>query len=374
MLWPAVLAASVTLVACGGSEGKDDAQPPVVTSLHVESVNGTTGTLVATATDNIAVTGYCFKTSNTMPFPTEACFQASSQMIGVNLTATAVMYVWAKDAVGNVSAAYKDSVTPTVTSLSVQSISGNTATLVANATDNIGATAYCFKTQNTTPSSTDICFQASAQKSGVNLVTTPVTYVWAKDAAGHVSAALAGPCSTRGYAASNASTKNTVCMMTDMGAVVLELDAVHAPLTVANFISYANTGFYTNTVFHRILSTFMIQGGGQTYSNGTYSDKTTVAPIPLETTTLSGLSNKRGAIAMARTNVPDSATSQFFINVIDNLFLDSTGIQDGYAVFGTVIDGMYVVDQIKLGPVQSNGSEVSLPGSPMFIKWAYQLK
>jgi peptidyl-prolyl cis-trans isomerase A (cyclophilin A) len=377
MQWAAVLAATMTFVACGGSENKADAQSPVVTSLNVQSVNGSTVTLAATATDNVAVTGYCFKSNNSMPFPTETCFQESPQISGVDLTVTPVMYVWAKDAVGNVSPAYRDTLIPLVTSLTVQSLNGTIATLVANAADNMAVTGYCFKTDNTTPTATNACFQTSSQKSGVDLATTPATYVWAKDAVGHVSAAFAGPCSASGYLASTGSTKNTVCMMTDKGVVVLALDAVAAPLTVANFLDYTKSGFYNNTVFHRIISNFMIQGGGQTYENGTYSDKTTVAPIQLEATTVTGLSNLRGTIAMARTNVPDSATSQFFINVVDNLFLNSTSTQDGYAVFGSVIDGMDVVDLIKQVPVQSNGAtapEVSMPVTPLFIQWAYQLK
>ncbi len=383
MQWMAVLAAAWILAACQGDQGGADLELPVVTSFELQSVSGSTVALLASGTDNVAVTGYCFRTNSTMPFPADACFQTSPLISGVDLTVTPSIYVWAKDAVGNVSAAYKykDTVAPVVTALNVQTLSGTTATLSATASDNIAVAAYCFKTVNTAPLSTDLCFQASSQKSGVNLATTPATYVWAKDSFGNVSAALAGPCSATGYAASSASSKNTVCMMTDKGMVVLELDAVHAPITVANFLAYTNTGFFSNTVFHRIIASFMIQGGGQTYASGVYTEKGPLsAPIVLEKTTATGLSNVRGTIAMARTSVPDSATSQFFINVVDNStcldavvgLCDSTG--NGYAVFGKVIDGMAAVDLIKDLSVHLNGGELSQPDVPPVILWAYQLK
>ena len=383
MRWIAAVAATMGLIACGGSQGKADAVSPVVHSLGVVSTDGFSVVLGTRATDNVAVTGYCFKTTSTPPLPTDTCFQASPQKSFI-LTFTPVVYVWAKDEIGNVSATYRDSVAPTVTSLDVQSVSGTTATLAATATDNMAATSYCFKTENTNPLSSDACFQTSPQKASVNLATTPITYVWAKDAVGNVSSSGAGPCSLTGYAASNASAKNVVCMKTDKGVVVVELDATRAPITVANFLAYTGTGFFTGTVFHRILSNFMIQGGGQTFANGVYTDKTPLAPIALERTSVTGLSNVRGTIAMARTSVPDSATSQFFINVVDNSTCldavhgqcDPTG--NGYAVFGKVIDGMDVADQIKALPVQSNGAvsnpEVSRPFVPPVIKWAYQLK
>lgn len=379
MHWIAAVTAAMGLIACGGSQGKADAVSPVVQSLGVVSTDGFSAVLGTSATDDVAVTGYCFKTTSTPPLPTDTCFQASPQKNFV-LAFTPVVYVWAKDEIGNVSATYKDSVAPTATSLDVQSVSGSIATLVAKATDNMAVTSYCFKNENTPPVPSDACFQTSPEKASVNLSTTPITYVWAKDAVGNVSSAGAGPCSLTGYAASNASAKNVVCMKTDKGVVVLELDATKAPLTVANFLTYTSTGFFTGTVFHRIISNFMIQGGGQTFANGVYANKTPLAPIALERTSMTGLSNVRGTIAMARTSIPDSATSQFFINVVDNsTCLDAlTGQCDptgnGYAVFGKVIDGMGVVDQIKALPVQSNGSEVSQPVTPPVIQWAYQLK
>ena len=164
-------------------------------------------------------------------------------------------------------------------------------------------------------------------------------------------------------------------MLTSKGEVVLELDATKAPITVANFLKYVDAGFYANTTFHRVVETFVVQGGGFTYANGAYSLKTPdLAPIVLENKAVSGLSNVRGTVAMARTSLPNSAASQFYINVQDNQSLDGSAASEGYAVFGKVISGMDVLDLIKVVPVQSNGAEVSQPVTPVFIQWAIQLK
>lgn len=272
-----------------------------------------------------------------------------------------------------------DTLSPVVSGLSATVMNGNTVTLTATATDNVAVSGYCFKTTSAAPLASDACFQPDAQKSGVALTKGTTQYVWARDAAGNVSAALKGPCSTAGYAASDASSGSTVCMMTDKGELVLELDAMKAPISAANFLLYVNDGFYSNTIFHRVLSTFMIQAGGYTYSNppGYQQKSPTYAPITLEKTSTTGLSNVKGTLAMARTSVANSATSQFFINVVDNLSLDAAKQPDGngYAVFGKVISGLDVVDQIKLVPVVNNGGgEISQPTTPLFIQWAYQLK
>ena len=125
----------------------------------------------------------------------------------------------------------------------------------------------------------------------------------------------------------------TVEMTTAQGSFRIELDDAKAPLTVANFLAYVNSGHYDGTVFHRVIPGFMIQGGGMTPD---MQEKPVRAPIKLEAK--NGLSNVRGSLAMARTNVPDSATAQFFINLGDNLRLDAANSADGngYAVFGTV--------------------------------------
>ena len=139
-----------------------------------------------------------------------------------------------------------------------------------------------------------------------------------------------------------------VDMQTSAGTIVLALDADKAPATVANFVEYANDGFYDGTVFHRVIEGFMIQGGGHTES---LAKKETRAPIQNEAN--NGLSNVRGSIAMARTNDPHSATAQFFINHGDNGRLDfrsETSYGYGYTVFGQVVEGMDVVDKIAEMP------------------------
>lgn len=147
-----------------------------------------------------------------------------------------------------------------------------------------------------------------------------------------------------------------VTMKTTMGDMVIELYPASAPLTVDNFLQYVNDSFYNGLIFHRVISNFVIQGGG---FNTQLAQAPTRSPIKLEAP--NGLSNVRGTIAMARTNVRDSATSQFFINVVDNPFLDaSTGV-DGYAVFGKVVSGMSVADAIKAVPVVNYGSFVDIP-------------
>src|SRR5579864_4701490 len=135
-----------------------------------------------------------------------------------------------------------------------------------------------------------------------------------------------------------------VVMETSEGTIRIELEDDKAPVTVANFLGYVDEGFYDNTIFHRVIPTFMIQGGG--FEPG-MNQKGTKEAIKNESS--NGLSNKRGALAMARTSAPNSATAQFFINVKDNLFLDKAQAQDGvgYCVFGQVIEGLDVVEKIK---------------------------
>jgi peptidyl-prolyl cis-trans isomerase A (cyclophilin A) len=156
-----------------------------------------------------------------------------------------------------------------------------------------------------------------------------------------------------------------VKLATTAGDIVLELDAEKAPKTVANFLQYVRAGHYDGTVFHRVIEGFMIQGGGMTAD---MAEKPTRAPIPLESR--NGLSNTRGTVAMARTSVPDSATAQFFINVNDNTRLDAAPGRDGYAVFGSVVSGMDVVDQIRAVPTTSKGPHQNVPATAITIKKA----
>ncbi len=155
-----------------------------------------------------------------------------------------------------------------------------------------------------------------------------------------------------------------VTMETTLGSIVLELDPQRAPRTVDNFLQYVRDGHYTGTVFHRVIADFMIQGGGFTSE---MQQKPTRAPIPLESR--NGLKNVRGTIAMARTNVPDSATAQFFINVKDNDFLDQANARDGhgYAVFGKVVSGMEVVEKIRTVPTTRRGMHADVPAQPVTI-------
>ena len=158
-----------------------------------------------------------------------------------------------------------------------------------------------------------------------------------------------------------------VKLATSMGDVVIQLDADKAPKTVANFVQYVKDGHYDGLIFHRVIATFMIQGGGY---NADMNEKPTRPPIPLESR--SGLSNQRGTIAMARTGVPDSATSQFFINVVDNQRLDAANAPDGngYAVFGKVVSGMDVVDKIRDVPVGSKAGHQNVPQQPVVSRKA----
>lgn len=164
-----------------------------------------------------------------------------------------------------------------------------------------------------------------------------------------------------------AATNNPrVILETNKGNIVLELYPDKAPRTVANFLQYVEEGFYTNTIFHRVINGFMIQGGGFTPK---YERKTTHPPIVNEAN--NGLKNDRGTIAMARTFDPHSATAQFFINVVDNDFLNFKNKSPsgwGYAVFGKVVQGMDVVDTIKAIPTVPAGPfPRDVPRDPVII-------
>jgi peptidyl-prolyl cis-trans isomerase A (cyclophilin A) len=176
-----------------------------------------------------------------------------------------------------------------------------------------------------------------------------------------------------------------VLLSTSAGDITLELDPDKAPKTVANFLEYVKAGHYNGTIFHRVIDGFMIQGGG---FSDQLKEKATRAPIPLESS--NGLENKRGTVAMARTNDPNSATAQFFINVSDNDFLNYKKFEsdtmvetrggpkmvpkgtviDGYAVFGRVVAGMDVVDKIKGMPTGDRGPYQNVPTQAIVIKSA----
>ncbi|WP_455217994.1 peptidylprolyl isomerase, partial [Kaarinaea lacus] len=160
-----------------------------------------------------------------------------------------------------------------------------------------------------------------------------------------------------------------VRLVTNLGDIVIELDQAKAPKSVENFLAYVNEGFYNGTIFHRVIDGFMIQGGGFTQD---YQKKPTRAPIENEAN--NGLKNEPGTVAMARTNQPHSATSQFFINVVNNDFLNfrsQTPNGWGYAVFGKVVEGMQVVDTIRRTPTGSGGPfRKDVPMTPVIIQSA----
>lgn len=155
-----------------------------------------------------------------------------------------------------------------------------------------------------------------------------------------------------------------VCLQTSLGDILIELDEAKAPKTCANFLAYVEKGHYANTIFHRVINNFMIQGGG---FMADMMQKATLEPIENEAN--NGLSNKTGSIAMARTNAPHSATAQFFINVADNKFLDYPGHDGwGYCVFGTVVGGMDVVNRIKGIETATKSGHQDVPVEPILIK------
>ncbi|MCK6411098.1 MAG: peptidyl-prolyl cis-trans isomerase [Azonexus sp.] len=159
-----------------------------------------------------------------------------------------------------------------------------------------------------------------------------------------------------------------VKLSTNHGTITLQLDAEKAPKTVANFLAYVESGHYSGTVFHRVIKNFMIQGGG--FAVG-MEQKPTLDPI--ENEAANGLKNKRGSIAMARTNDPHSATAQFFINTVDNDFLDfkaPMGQGWGYCVFGEVVEGLDVVDAIRAVRTGNKGFHQDVPVEDVIIEKA----
>lgn len=159
-----------------------------------------------------------------------------------------------------------------------------------------------------------------------------------------------------------------VKLETSLGNIILQLDKEKAPLTTENFLQYVKDGFYDGTLFHRVIPGFMAQGGG---FSADFTQKQTRAPIPNEAD--NGLKNRRGTVAMARTADPHSATAQFFINYADNAFLDyknSTPQGWGYAVFGQVVEGMEVVDEMAKIPTGSSGMHQNVPKTDIVIEKA----
>ena len=173
-----------------------------------------------------------------------------------------------------------------------------------------------------------------------------------------------------GVSSAAAKERSLVKMETSKGEVIIELFPDKAPKSVANFLAYVNAGAYDGTIFHRVMDGFMIQGGG---FEPNMRQRPTQKPILNEAN--NGLKNDCYTIAMARTNDPHSATSQFFINVTDNDFLNYQSPQSwGYAVFGKVVDGMNVVDAIKRVSTGNRGGHQNVPRDPVMINKAYVFK
>jgi peptidyl-prolyl cis-trans isomerase A (cyclophilin A) len=175
-----------------------------------------------------------------------------------------------------------------------------------------------------------------------------------------------GTCLTLSAVAAQVENKKPLVVFdTSAGQITLELDPEKAPVTVENFLKYVDDGFYDNLIFHRIIPGFMIQGGGM---NDRIQDKKEGVRPSIKNESGNGLHNARGTIAMARTDNPNSATCQFFINHADNPRLDTLG--GGYAVFGKVVEGMEVVDAIAKAPTTTRGYHENVPIKPIYIKSA----
>jgi peptidyl-prolyl cis-trans isomerase A (cyclophilin A) len=182
-------------------------------------------------------------------------------------------------------------------------------------------------------------------------------------------AALLGSFAFRAGEAHAAGGNPVVVLDTSMGPISIELDQTRAPVSVDNFLKYVDSGFFNGLVFHRVMPGFMIQGGGL---DENLRDKNEGLRPPIKNEASNGLTNQRGTIAMARTSDPNSATSQFFINLVDNTNKLGPGDVDpfGYAVFGRVIAGMDVVDKIAQVPTAKRGPHGDVPLKPVYIKSA----
>ena len=184
------------------------------------------------------------------------------------------------------------------------------------------------------------------------------------------SLALAAIFSVATPAAAQDANAPKVKLSTSMGDIVVQLDPAKAPKTVENFLQYVKDKHYDGTIFHRVIDGFMVQGGG---FSADMAQKPVRAPIALEAA--NGLKNDKYTIAMARTNVPDSATAQFFINVKDNAMLNARQPSgDGYAVFGKVVQGSDVVDKIKAVATGNQGGHQNVPNTPVTITSATVVK
>ena len=260
-------------------------------------------------------------------------------------------------------------------SLSQSAYQANNGKILLKASGNAAVSAYCFKTDDAKPLASDACFQSEASKTIDLNGSQALYYVWGKSATNQVSdtSLNGGSCSSDGFAASAKSSLPTVCMMTDQGEMVIELENSKAPVTVSNFLKYVNAGFYSGTVFHRLSPNFVQGGGGGQVINGKLFEKAPLyESIVLEKPGVTKMLNNIYSIAMARTSVENSATSGFFINLDNNSGFNADS--NAYAAFGRLIHGFSTAQAISKFPGETSGDGTVTPSTPPVIQWVIQLK
>jgi len=258
---------------------------------------------------------------------------------------------------------------------------------------------FCIRQDAATPAVSDACFSDSPTLSLIQTQTIAnpsstqravfTAWVLSGDTVRrHAILSVPGrTCSTAAYTKLQAAASNlpAVCVLTgtstDLKESVLLLEAAKAPISVGNFLRYVNQGFYDQTVFHRFLKigVSVVQGGGFQLNGTAYQSKPpTQAAIPLESTIASGLSNSAGTIAMARSDEPDSGTSQFFVNTINNPSFNSSNLRNGYAVFGRFIYGSSswgeLLNAVPNSAFTANDGGAVNPATPVHLHWAYQIQ
>ena len=431
-----------------------DTAAPVISSAIYASTDTTQQILVTpTAKDNYWVANYCVKgggnkdAAPAAPDAKDSCFANrgnSFKFNTISLQGQNYPWLWAQDAAGNVSQGKLitqdpnnpvDSKKPWVRIASIQGSSAGHFTVKVTASDDLWVTAYCIKDGDGSanpppPAANDLCFrnkseiEYTAPNSGTEIPYQ--TALWVRDSAGNVGGSgihnpvssdasgylLSSSCSKEGMDAADNQTEFTdvVCMGTSLGELVIGLYSANlkpgqtAPTeTIKNFLAYVRNDFYVNTVFHRIISNFMGQTGGFTYDGSKYTIKTDGLKdnIRFEGTAMTGLTNSQYTVTMARSSAPNSANSQFFINLMDNNNCNKASItcggtnldaslgdaatgaaaSDGYAVFGKVIKGIDdTLTKLKIVPVitstlVSGDDAASMPSpTPPVIFWAKQIK
>ena len=284
-----------------------------------------------------------------------------------------------------------DQVVTQVTGMSAQPLPNKLFRVVLTPATGVDAAAFCVRTDSATPTATDACFQSASTQDiaaqGSATVST-VLRAWTRSSAGavafHQLLSMPGKtCSAAAYAASGATTGSTACLITDSGELVIALESDKAPITVNNFVRYLNSAFYNGTYFHRVEAGFVVQGGGYVWTGISYSKKTSpYASIAFESPASTGLSNTKNTVAMARSSALDSASTEFFVNFVNNTALNTK--DGGYAVFGRVVYGQVTgqspastLDSMAAVPVITSTlfpGKSNQPATPIALQWAYQIK